>query len=394
MAILTGISNAVRSNIAGVAQRAVKTAAGDIKSIAGLNPTGSNSQLGKLSNLMGGTSSNILSYPLNVDTDPQQGHYVLFHINTRTNGKLLTPKSGKNIESAVKKIDEENAQRLGGFAGGRGGDPRQFMKEQKIDGPKIKDTGDSLGRGKANNKSIVLSKLPTKKLEKSIALYMPPNVQVDYKVKYSDTEIGSLAMMGADAIDAVAKSGGDTGTMVKGVLDALTGDTLKEGINTAINKSLDTVAPGAEALLNLSKGSVTTPRMEMMFEGVGRREFSYTFNFIPKSEQEALVVEDIIQHFKFYMMPAYSNPTTKREMDIPGTFDIQYMYRGAENNFLNKISTCFLTAVSVQYGGDRYTAYEETTSARGKGSPPQKSQITLNFSELELLSQSHVADGF
>ena len=394
MAILTGISNAVRSNIAGVAQRAVKTAAGDIKSIAGLNPTGSNSQLGKLSNLMGGTSSNILSYPLNVDTDPQQGHYVLFHINTRTNGKLLTPKSGKNIESAVKKIDEENAQRLGGFAGGRGGDPRQFMKEQKIDGPKIKDTGDSLGRGKANNKSIVLSKLPTKKLEKSIALYMPPNVQVDYKVKYSDTEIGSLAMMGADAIDAVAKAGGDTGTMVKGVLDALTGDTLKEGINTAINKSLDTVAPGAEALLNLSKGSVTTPRMEMMFEGVGRREFSYTFNFIPKSEQEALVVEDIIQHFKFYMMPAYSNPTTKREMDIPGTFDIQYMYRGAENNFLNKISTCFLTAVSVQYGGDRYTAYEETTSARGKGSPPQKSQITLNFSELELLSQSHVADGF
>jgi len=397
MAILTGISNAVRSNIAGAAQRAVKTAAGDIKSIAGLNPTGSNSQLGKLSNLMGGTSSNILSYPLNVDTDPQQGHYVLFHINTRTNGKLLTPKSGKNIKSAVKKVASEAGLKdddfgMGGYFGS--GDNSDGITGQSIAGPKIKDTGDSLGRGKANNKSIVLSKLPTKRLEKSIALYMPPNVQVDYKVKYSDAEIGSLAMMGADAIDAVAKAGGDTGTMVKGVLDALTGDTLKEGIGTAINKSLDTVAPGAEALLNLSKGSVTTPRMEMMFEGVGRREFSYTFNFIPKSEQEALVVEDIIQHFKFYMMPAYSNPTTKREMDIPGTFDIQYMYRGAENNFLNKISTCFLTAVSVQYGGDRYTAYEETTSARGKGSPPQKSSITLNFSELELLSQSHVADGF
>ena len=37
------------------------------------------------------------------------------------------------------------------------------------------------------------------------------------------------------------------------------------------------------------------------------------------------------------------------------------MYRGTENNFLNKISTCFLTMdVQVQYGGDRYTAYEET----------------------------------
>ena len=385
MAILTGITGAVRANIAGAAQRAVKNVASGVKSAAGLDNVGSNSQLGQLTNLMGGSSSNILSYPLAVDTDPQQGHYVLFHINTRKNGKLVTPKSGKNMSEAVDKLQNE----LGAEGLDDGGE--DSIESQAIAGPKVPKIESAKGN---KNRSIVLSKLPTKRLEKSIALYMPPNVQVDYKVKYSDTEIGSLAMMGADAIDAVAKAGGDTGTMVKGVLDALTGDTLKEGINTAINKSLDTVAPGAEALLNLSKGSVTTPRMEMMFEGVGRREFSYTFNFIPKSEQEALVVEDIIQHFKFYMMPAYSNPTTKREMDIPGTFDIQYMYRGAENNFLNKISTCFLTAVSVQYGGDRYTAYEETTSARGKGSPPQKSQITLNFSELELLSQSHVADGF
>ena len=44
-AVLTGITNVVRANIAGAAQQAVKTATGNIKSIAGLNPTGSNSQL-------------------------------------------------------------------------------------------------------------------------------------------------------------------------------------------------------------------------------------------------------------------------------------------------------------------------------------------------------------
>ena len=104
MAILTGITGAVRANIAGAAQRAVKNVASGVKSAAGLDNVGSNSQLGQLTNLMGGSSSNILSYPLAVDTDPQQGHYVLFHINTRKNGKLVTPKSGKNMSEAVDKL--------------------------------------------------------------------------------------------------------------------------------------------------------------------------------------------------------------------------------------------------------------------------------------------------
>ena len=79
--VLTGVTDAVRAVAAGAAQRAVKSAAEGIKSIAGLNPEGSNSNLGATANLMGGQSSSILAYPINVDSDEQQGHYVLFHIN-------------------------------------------------------------------------------------------------------------------------------------------------------------------------------------------------------------------------------------------------------------------------------------------------------------------------
>ena len=71
--------------------------------------------------------------------------------------------------------------------------------------------------------------------------------------------------------------------------------------------------------------------------------------------------------------------------------DIEYMYQGKVNSFLNKIHTCFLTKVGVQYGGDRYTAYEEIP---GRGPPPQKSTLSLEFTELELLSQQHIADGY
>ena len=381
MAVLTGITGAVRANIAGVAQRSVKNIASEVKSIAGLDNIGSNSQLGQLSNLMGGSSSNILSYPLNVDSDPQQGHYVLFHINTRTNGKLVTAKADKNLDARMKALQRES---------GAPPPPIGPPNAGVIAGPPVKKAESAKGN---LNRSIVLSKLPTKRLEKSIALYMPPNVQVSYDVKYGDQEVGALAMSGAAAIDAITSEGG-TRSKVSGVVEALLGAGMKEGIQSMAAKSLDAIAPGAETLINLSRGSVVTPRMEMMFEGVGRRSFSYTFAFIPKSEQEALVVEDIIQHFKFYAMPKYSNPTTKREMDIPGTFDIEYMYKGNRNNFLNRVHTCFLQQVQVQYGADRYTAYEETTGNRGRGNPPQKSKISLNFVELEVLSQDHIGEGY
>ena len=386
MAVLTGITGAVRANIAGVAQRSVKNIASEVKSIAGLDNIGSNSQLGQLSNLMGDSSSNILSYPLNVDSDPQQGHYVLFHINTRTNGKLITPKSGKNMNEAIDKLQNE----LGAEGLDDGGE--DSIETQALANGGAKLTKPESAKGNLN-RSIVLSKLPTKRLEKSIALYMPPNVQVSYDVKYGDQEVGALAMSGAAAIDAITSEGG-TRSKVSGVVEALLGAGMKEGIQAMATKSLETVAPGAKTLINLSRGSVVTPRMEMMFESVGRRSFSYTFAFIPKSEQEALVVEDIIQHFKFYAMPKYSNPTTKREMDIPGTFDIEYMYKGNRNNFLNRVHTCFLQQVQVEYGADRYTAYEETTGNRGRGNPPQKSKISLNFVELEVLSQDHIGEGY
>ena len=233
------------------------------------------------------------------------------------------------------------------------------------------------------------------RLEKSIALYMPPNVQVSYDIKYAEEEIGSVALWASGVIDAFSQAKGTEAKLGAG-FDALTGSNLKEIANQLGNKALDTVAPGAAALQALSRGSVITPRMEMMFEGVGRRNFSYTFMFTPKSEQEAQIVEEIIRHFKFYSMPKYTNPTTRREMDIPGTFDIEYMYNnGKRNNFINRVSTCFLKNVAVQYGADRYTAYEETeTLTHGSGSPPQRSSLTLSFGEIETLSQQHIDEGY
>ena len=386
MSVLTGITDTVRAVAAGSAQRMVKDIANDVKSIAGLNPEGSNSRLGELGGL-GPTSSNILSYPINVDSDPQQGgHYIIFHINRRVNGKLHTPKTKKDftkIQADLQKFLNQSVDVISQV------DSFGEIQSRVIGGAKQKKAE----KNTARNTSIVLSRLPTKRLERSIALYMPPSLQVSYQSKYAETDIGFLAGGVDKAIATFASTPGDDTVKAKAAMQAVKGD-FKEGATAALQKAADVVATGAKALKQLSTGTVITPQMEMMFEGVGRRNFSYTFNFIPKSEQEAKIVEEIIHMFKFYMMPKYSDGTTRREMDIPGTFDIEYMYQGERNNFMNRIHSCFLSQVDVQYGGDRFTAYEGTTGNRGAGAPPQKSSITLNFTELEVLHQGHITDGY
>ena len=195
-----------------------------------------------------------------------------------------------------------------------------------------------------------------------------------------------------NAIEAFRGTGSTLSKLNKLRADA--GSTTEEGLKNALNASLDTLAPGARALQQIESGTVVTPRMELMFEGVGRRSFNYTFVFIPKSQGEAQMVERIVQAFKENMMPEYANDATRREMKIPNTFDITYMYQNSANGFLNKISECFLTKADVQYGADRFTAYEPTSGIHGGGPPAQKTTLTLAFTELEVLSKDHVKQGY
>ena len=138
----------------------------------------------------------------------------------------------------------------------------------------------------------------------------------------------------------------------------------------------------------------------MMFEGVGRRSFTYTFVFIPKSSQETELVDRIVKMFKTYAMPEYKNSSTRREMLIPDMFNIKYMYGNAENSFINKVSKCFLKDITVEYGADRFTAYapqdmmDDFGVGGSQGAPPQKTKITLLFNEIETLSRSHIEEGY
>ena len=66
------------------------------------------------------------------------------------------------------------------------------------------------------------------------------------------------------------------------------------------------------------------------------------------------------------------------------------MYQNAENNYLNKVSECYLESMDVDYGGDRYRTFKPTSA----GAPPTEVTITLQFGEIELITRERAIEGF
>ena len=334
-------------------------------------------------------TTNILAYPLNVDNPSGSGHYIIFRINRQDKAKLASNKAKSSIKEFEKQLKLQFAILDENFAvdddSGGGDDQPQRDKIRQdllsklgiVDFDKTKATADSAPAGKKGSSSIQLQNPTTTRTDTAIALYMPQTINTAYSATYEEENISA----GAETIAVAVKAamGGNFRAAAAAGLSG--GETM---IRQAAVKALDTVAPGASALIALERGRVITPRIELMFKSMNRREFSYEFNFIPKSAQEAKKVEEIILEFKKNMAADFleGGVSGVREMSIPSNFDIEYMYKGQRNTHLNKISTCVLKNISVSYGGDKFVAYD--------GGVPQSTKISLTFTELEIITRSHI----
>ena len=378
MPIIDGLKNAVAAN---TARAANNVAVNGLRNIVGnvfgvdLNPT---NPAAKLTNRPTKFTTQNLSYPAGVEGDDQQGHYVIFEILQQDKAKLVSfsdgagiiGKIGDTIALEYDKVKPSLDPTSGSLVIG---DKSAVEKAQK-NLVKEKFTGKS-------SNSIQLSKKATTRIETMIALYMPPSISVKYTSRYGEQNIGAMAAAGEGAIAAFAgRNGATVGTALSGA-----GAEAKSAISLGAQNAANAVFDGAKAIVALEKGAIRTPRMELMFEGITRRDFSFEFVFIPKDESEAIEIEKIVKQFKFHMASRYTDGTF-REMEIPSMFNIRYMYKNAENTHLNKISTCALENMEVSYGSERFVAYE--------GGRPQTTKVTLFFKEMEIITKERIAQGY
>ena len=278
----------------------------------------------------------------------------------------------------------------------------------------------SAGKGEENDKSITL-KSKTKSSRAQITLYMPASVDVSYRSLYSDTAVGIGAEGLGNLVDSITANvdvnkifndDNPTSALMKSVQrvgsDMITrqggtgGDVANQIALNAIAKMVGYFPGmgGADKVAQSKLNKVVTDKMEFFFQGLDRREFKYEFTFIPTSERESKEVNDIIKEFKLAMLPEYtsglfSEKQSDRTLTVPDLFDIKYMYldenyQAQRNNYLNRITTCYLTDMSVKYGSDRYTAYRPDEI----GAPPQNTSVSLSFTEVEIVTRERARLGF
>ena len=343
-------------------------------------------------NLTGRNATQNLTYPLNVEDDPQQGHYIIFEILKQDKAKLAARKALKSVQGKLAEIKAElntTDSNLGLDQSGAG-DPAVVGGFGGLVGGLVQ-TGvnayQATREPHSGPNSLQVARNATVAMPVCIALYMPPSVQVSYGAKYADQEIGVMAESANAAIRAFMNTEGDwtaktavaAGTAIGGAASGLA------------NWAKKALPAGGEAIFAINSGSIITPRMELMFEGITRRNFSFSFIFIPKSEQEANVIDQIVKEFKYHMASNYGGlgmggVDGVREMEIPDFFNIRYMYQGHQNQYLNKIKQCVLQTAAVEYGSDRYKAYA--------GGRPQTTKLNLSFQELEIITKDYINQGY
>ena len=403
-----------KSAVTGVLGKNLRRVAGNIGSvIRGDVGIGDSSETAPINRTK--QSTKMLSFPLDVGADPgigNHGHYIMFFINEQQPPKLKFgggyATEANAQDKGLENIASEGVKRhLKALEKGFDIKAQSFLDKvspNKLGNQLLSGLTDSIagfgigtkGRIKTEKKhqirsqkdqTVAFERPPTRRLDTAISMYMPPTVKTSYKSNYTDTSIAGFASNAIGAIKELSESGKVTSPEVKEKLTS----AVTMAAESAVREGARELGGGVIEQLEMQRGEIISDRMELAFKGIDKRTFDYTFKMMPRSKEEADEIAEIIYAFKFHMLPELGDgDKTGRNLKVPSTFDIQYMYVNQENNYLHKISTCYLSSMDVSYGGSKYVTYD----GNADGAPPVETEITLQFQEIELITRERVEEGF
>ena len=235
-------------------------------------------------------------------------------------------------------------------------------------------------------KQKISAKTPSHSISTSgIALYMPPSVKVSYNQSYdADTETGLVGDLEAAGV-AVAGAEG-TAAKVEAALSGVIGATARNA-KQILGEFVSLAGVGDPIRFAAKRAGVAVnPRSEAFYNSPNQRTFSFTFDFWPRSMEEAEAVEKIIAIFKYNSAPGFKAGTLGSVFTIPNYWKISYMFNSTENTALNMIGACYCTDVEVDYAPDG----QWTTFGDGK---PVHTRMTVNMLEDRIITKQDIEQG-
>jgi hypothetical protein len=185
-------------------------------------------------------------------------------------------------------------------------------------------------------------------------------------------------------------AGVDTG-MTGEVIRAMQGDSelsLGQGSGEIINKVVSGIASNAlklfgasfdaDTIAGLATKTIANPYISAMFKGVDLKNFSFTFEFYPRTIDDCKKIKEIVDTFKFASLPNAIGEDAPR-LIYPMEFDIKFLTKadsGNENPFMPKFNRSVLTDFSADYAIQTF-----------RNGHPQHISMSIGFTELEIETQ-------
>ena len=221
----------------------------------------------------------------------------------------------------------------------------------------------------------------------TIVLYMPDTMAFSYSQGYNELNVGAdsrlLGAIGA-GVDAYMKSENDASKNPAA-------ETAKALSPFLLSFLADRTDLGRVAFAAI-QGKVLNPMIELLYTTPTLRSFSFTFAFYPRSQKEAKEINRILDCLRFHQSPEVVRADKGVFLVPPSEFDIQFYYNGRINPNIDKISTCVLESIDVDYAPNGFSAYEvqgSTDPTDGGTGMPVAIILKLNFKETEYLTKQH-----
>ena len=337
-------------------------------------------------------SYSTLEYPMDIQARSDMGHYMMFYINIasdsgfgRTNS-MTTDKTLASRNKAKKDPAQAAVMSGGGFSQKQQGSAPDDSGDSWKPGYKPKVIERKSHQGTASNATGIKR---THRTNDSIVLYMPAQVQTNYTADYKETELGANFGEAAGRVSRADMSTlGGVGELVQGLSGMAAHQTERAAgalVGTAIGGDVNAAR---DKLSNRAQNNF----LEACFTGLQFRKFSFQWKFTPKSPEEAKQVMKIIQTFKFHMLPEMKGGEHGRWFGNPAEFDLFYMFRGDENEWINKIQTCVLRNMDVNYAPNGYQTFRPIEGIQG--APPTEIDMKLDFQETKLITKEDALKGF
>ena len=255
--------------------------------------------------------------------------------------------------------------------------------EYKAPGFETSGTGQSLALQSSTeslkNNEIILG---------NIFLPIPESITDSNGVTWGEDSLNGLAAAGlgiankvitAESVNKALSGGADA---VGQGMKQLVGD---KGSISAINAIFASAAVNVfggttdpTKILSRQTGAVLNPNMELLFNGVQLRQFSFSFDFAPRDKEESVVIRSIIRAFK-KSLNAKNSSTGESSSGLfiksPDVFQLTYKTGAESHAFLHKFKPMALLNIAVNYtGAGTYATYDNTA--------PVHTKIDLTFQEL------------